>query len=160
MNLGDLDFNSAGELCERIRQVNEKYYEPYNANVLYLEELTDRTFTAYIIDMRDAYTHLVRVFDYDIQNPKGKDNAKSHLHEYLNHLQNGIYDSYRKLVDVLMVQLKEIVPEKDMNAIRTQLAQRAAELRIMAKGVTIDDKIERYKAYLAYLEDIKNKFSN
>ena len=62
----DLNFSSSDELNELIRQINVKYYEHFNANILYLEELADRIFIIYIIELRDAYSHLVRVHDYDI----------------------------------------------------------------------------------------------
>jgi len=57
----NLDFTTKDELNELIRQININYYERFNANILYLEELADKIFVIYIIELRDAYSHLVRI---------------------------------------------------------------------------------------------------
>jgi len=41
------DFTTRDELNELIKQINTKYYERLNANILYLEELANRIFVIY-----------------------------------------------------------------------------------------------------------------
>jgi hypothetical protein len=93
----NLEYSSGDELIELIRQINLNYYERLNANILFLEELSDRIFVIYIIELRDAYSHLVRIFNYDIHSPNGKKNVQSHLGEYVTHLQRGLLDTFRKI---------------------------------------------------------------
>jgi hypothetical protein len=154
-----LEFNSADELTELIRNINMKYYPRLTANICYLEEYDDSIFFVYLVTLKDAYSHLVRVFDYDIKLPIGKNNARNHLLQYIDHLQEGLMDTFRKIVELEWKSVKGSIPEKELNVIGFQVAQKASQLRIMNVDVTIDDRIEGYKSLLGYLDDVRKKFS-
>jgi hypothetical protein len=40
----DFEYSTHEELFNIIKQINEKYYARFNANILYLEELKDRVY--------------------------------------------------------------------------------------------------------------------
>jgi hypothetical protein len=159
MNVEDLEFNSADELAELIRQINMKYYTLLNKNICYIEEREDSIYFVYLVTLKDAYYHLVKVFDYDILSPIGKKNAYSELLLYTDHLQEGVMDTFRKIVELEWNSIKEKIPKKELNVIKVQVAQKTSQLRIKEEGVTIDHRIEGYKSLLDYLAEIREKFS-
>jgi len=158
MDLENLEFNSVDELFKLIREINQNFYSRLTANICYLEELGDSIFFVYLVTLKDAYSHLVRVFDYDIMTSIGKNNARNHLLQYCDHLQEGLMDTFRKIVEVEWKSIKEKIPEKDLNVIGFQVAQRTSQLRVMDKGITIEQRIDGYKSLLNYLDDIRKKF--
>jgi len=153
----NLDFSSTDELNELIRQIDIKYYERFNANILYLEELADQIFIIYIIELRDAYSHLVRVFDYDINTATGKQNAQSHLGKYVNHLQKGLLDTFRKILDVEYKSARKAIHRNNVRVFDQYIAQRAADLRVMDGTNTVDNRIDGYINLLQYLSDTRKK---
>jgi len=159
MNLENLEFDSADELLELIRQINIKYYMPLTASICFLEECGDRIYFVYLITLKDAYSHLNRVFDFDVQTSHGRKNAKYHLILYSDHLQEGLMDTFRTIVELQWNLVKKSIPEKELNAIGVQVAMRTSQLRIVSNNITIDERIEGYKSLLKYLEDIQKKFS-
>ena len=159
MDLENLEFNTVDELMELIRQINMKYYTYLTKNTCYIEEHEDGIYFVYLVTLKDAYSHLVKVFDYDILSPEGKKNAYSHLLLYVDHLQEGVMDTFRKIVELEWKSVRESIPEKELNVIGIQVAQRTSQLRITEKGVTIDHRIDGYKSLLNYLAEIRKKFS-
>jgi hypothetical protein len=159
MNMQELEFNTADELFGLIKQINKEYYEPFKANILFLEELADKIYTAYLIELRDASSHLVRVFD-DIHTQKGRKTAQTHLHFYVDHLQNGLLDTFRKITDMEWKSITKSIPTEDLNAIRNQTAQRISQLRIMGENNSVDQRIKGYQSLLKYFSEIRKKFSS
>jgi hypothetical protein len=151
----ELDFTTSDELIGLIKKINEQYYERFNANILYLEELADRIFVIYIIVLRDAYSHLVRVYDYDIKSTEGRQNIKNHLEKYIAHLQRGLIDTFRKILDLEMKSLLNTIHRKNVKAVTYGIAQKAHELRIMGKDTSIDKRIEGYLSLLEHISDIR-----
>jgi len=154
----DLEYSSCDGLFELIRQINFKYYGLLNSNILYLEEVRGTNYVAYIIELRDAYSHFVRVFDYDVMSEQGKRNVQSHLASYANHLRRGVLDTFQKILEVEVELLAEVVPERDMVAIKHQLAIEMHRGRIMDIGISVDDRIEGYKDLLSYISTVRKKF--
>jgi len=159
MSLEDLEFNSADELTELIRQINLKYYKLLNENIFYIEEREDSIYFVYLVSLKDAYSHLVKVFDYDILSPIGKKNAYSQLLLYTDHLQEGVMDTFRKIVELEWNSIKEKIPKKELDVIKVQVALKTSQLRVKEDGVTIEHRIEGYKSLLDYLAEIRKKFS-
>jgi hypothetical protein len=151
----DFNFSSAAELNELVRQINKKYYERLNANILYLEEIEDKIFIIFIIEYRDAYSHLVRVFDYDINTDIGKHNALQHLEKYVNHLQKGLLDTFRKILEVEYKSARKTVHKNNIRAFDQYIAQKATSLRVMNETNTIDNRIDGYIELLQYLSDTR-----
>jgi hypothetical protein len=140
----DIEYSTHDELFDLIRQINVKYYERFNGNILYLEELADRIFIIYIIEFRDAYSHLVRIFDYDIFSETGKKNVQYHLREYVTHLQRGLLDTFRKILALEFGTLKKSIHRNNVKAVEIQIAKKASDLRIMDEAHSIDQRYELY----------------
>jgi hypothetical protein len=153
-----LNYNSHVELLDLIKGINFTYYDRFNANILFIEEFYDRIFPVYIIELRDAYSHLVRVFDYDTLSVKGKENALYHLDHYVSHLQRGLLDTFRKILALELKATLRIVHKNDVKVVQYQIAKEAHELRIMGKGITEDARIEGYIKLLNYMSDIRKKY--
>ena len=85
--------------------------------------MADRVYVIYIIVLRDAYSHLVRVFDYDILTEQGKKNAIGHLKEYVDHLQRGLLDTFRKILALELKSLKKVIHRNNKNVVEYQIAQ-------------------------------------
>jgi hypothetical protein len=153
----DFEYSTHEELFNIIKQINEKYYARFNANILYLEELGDRVYVVYIIELRDAYSHLVRIFDYDIFSEAGKRNVRHHLNKYASHLQRGLFDTFRKILALELSSLKKSIHRNDVNAIETQIARKAADLRIMDAKHSIDQRIEGYVDMMDFISKIRKK---
>lgn len=154
----DFEYASSDELLELINQINLKYYERLTVNILYLEEQTDRIYTAHVIELRDAYSHLVRVFDCDILSPEGKKNVQHHLSAYTGHLQRGLLDTFKKILDLEFKSVRKYISKNNVKAAEYQIAHEAHKLRIMSEGISVDQRIEGYISLLDYISEIRKKF--
>jgi hypothetical protein len=155
----DLEYTSSEELLELIKQINVKYYERLNANILYIEELADKIFVIYIIQLRDAYSHLVRIFDYDILSVQGKKNVQDHLSEYITHLQRSLLDTFRKILALELKSLKKVIHRNNMNAVEHEIAEKSYLLRVMDKNNSVDDRIQGSIQLLDFMSDIRKKLA-
>jgi hypothetical protein len=153
----DLDYDSVTDLHELIRKINITFYERLNANILYIEELSDRIYVAYIVGLRDAYSHLVRVFDYDILSLSGKRNVQQQLINYIDDLQRGLLDTFRKILALELKSLSKIIHKNNRAAMEYQVAQEASRLRIMSKDSTPGDRIDGYVKLMDYLSEMRKK---
>jgi len=156
----NLDFTTIDELNELIRQINVRYYELFNANILYLEELADKNYVIYIIELRDAYSHLVRVFDYDINDQNGRSNVQQHLGKYIVHLQRGLLDTFRKILEIEYSSARKTVRTNNIRAFDQYIAQEAAKLRVMDEKHSVDDRINGYKELMTYLSKTRKQLEN
>ena len=154
----ELNYTSCEEFNSLIKEINDKYYERFNANILFLEELNDRIFVIYIIELRDAYSHLIRVYDYDILSEQGKKNVQHHLEKYVSHLQKGLLDTFRKILALEFKFLMNSITYRDKKAIVYQIAKKTHELRIMGKDISVDNRIEGYKSLLEHMAEIRERF--
>ena len=153
-----LKFKSNDEFLELLKKINEKYYECLNANILYLEELEDKIYINYLLELRDAYSHLVRVLGGDLFSPKNKKNVLNHLRMYVSHLQNGLLNSFQKIISLEIKSIKKCLSRNNVKLVEYQIALKAHQLRIMSNDISIDKKIDRYKSLLFYISDIRKKF--
>jgi hypothetical protein len=154
-----LTYNSLEEFNELIKNINIKYYDRLNANILFIEEISDKIFVVYIIELRDAYSHLIRIFDHDILSVEGKKNALFHLENYVNHLRRGLLDTFRKILAIEFKYLQKSVHKNDVQSINHQIAQKAHALRIMGKGVLDDERIDGYIELLDNMSEIRKKLA-
>jgi hypothetical protein len=152
-----LSYNTIEELYSLICHINKKYYEPLSANIIYLEELTNKNQVAFIIALRDAYAHLAMVFSVDnVLSPDEKESIQNHLSKYASHLERALLDSYIKIASMEYRYLMAILPRKNGQVIKPQIAQKIKELRIMT--LDNDKKIAGYHELIKYIEDIRNQF--
>jgi hypothetical protein len=155
----DLEYTTHEGLSDLISQINTKYYARFNANILYLEELADRIYVIYIVELRDAYSHLVRIFDDDILSGQGHKNALYHLSEYVTHLQRGLLDTFRKILALEFSELKKHIHRNSIKAVEVQIAEKAAGLRIMDKNHSVDQRIEGYISLMDHISATRKKLT-
>jgi hypothetical protein len=153
----DLEFSTTDELNELIRQINKNYYERFNANILYLEELANNIYVIYIIELRDAYSHLKQIFDYDITNHNEKKKLQTHLEKYVNHLQNGLLDTFRKILSIEYSSARKTIHRKNLYVFDQYIAQEASRLRIMSEENPIDNRIKGYIELMNYLSNTRKQ---
>ena len=153
------EYRTHQELCEIIRGINEKFYKPASENTIYLEELTRENAIAYIIALRDAYSHLVKIFEFqDISTHDNKIKIERQLERYSGHLERILYDTYQKIIDLKSNELWRIIPVKDKVAIQTQLALEIKKQRIVDDGTNTNQKLEGYKNIIDLIETIYKKY--
>ena len=76
---------------------------------------------------------------------------------YINHLQNGLLDTFRKILDIEYRSARAAVHRNNVRAFDQYVAQKAAELRVMNETNTVDNRIDGYIKLLQYLSDIRKK---
>ena len=154
----DFEYASSDELFKLIGKINSNYYERLNANIIFLEQITDSIYPDYAIELRDAYSHLVKVFDYDILSPEGKKNVQHHLLAYTDHLQRGLLDTFRKIIDFEFRTIRKYIPKNDIKVVEYQIASKAYEVRIMGEDIPVDQRIEGFISLLGYISEIRKKY--
>jgi len=153
------EYRTHQDLCGIIGEINERFYKPASENIVYLEELTGENTIAYIIALRDAYSHLVKIFEFrDILTHDNRAKIERQLERYSGHLERLLFDTYQKIIDLKSHELWKIIPDKDKMTIKTQLALEVKKHRIVDDGTTIAQKIEGYKKIIDLIESIYEKF--
>ena len=153
------EYRTHQELCGLISGINEKFYKPASENTIYLEELTGENTIAYIIALRDAYSHLVKIFEFhDIFTHDNRAKIERQLERYSGHLERLLFDTYHKIIDLKSNELWRIIPVKDKGAIQAQLALEIKNQRVVDDGTTVDQKLEGYKKIIDLIESIYKKF--
>jgi len=152
------DIRSAQDLFNAICKINEKFYKPSSENIIYLEELCNENYVAYIISLRDACSHLVKAFDYtDFSSPDNLDKLNKQLERYSSHLERLLFDTYQKIISTKSHELWSILPDEQKGAIKTQLAIKIKDLRIVSDSTTNDEKVEGYKKIIDFIEEAYHK---
>lgn len=147
------------QLHELIKEINKKFYIPCCENIIYLEEICDENAIAYVISLRDSYSHLVKIYEVnDINTHDNKVKIERQLERYSSHLERLLFDTYQKIISIKSHELWSQLPEKDKPAIKSQVALEIKSLRIVADEATTDQKIEGYKKIIDLIEDIFKKF--
>jgi len=111
----------------------------------------------YIIELRDAYSHLVRIFDYDINDKKGKRKMQQHLEKYISHLQKGLLDTFRKILAIEYSAARKTVRKNNARALDQYVAQEAARLRVMNEENSVDNRINGYIELMEYLSKTRKQ---
>ena len=152
-------FKTHQDLYELIQKINTKFYIPCCENIIYLEEICDENAIAYIISLRDSYSHLVKIYEVnDITTHDNKSKIERQLERYSGHLERLLFDTFQKIISIKSHELWSQLSEKDKPAIKSQVALEIKNLRIVADESTTDQKIEGYKKIIDLIEDIFNKF--
>jgi len=138
------NISSAQDLFNAIHDINVKFYKPACENVVYLEELCDENFIAYMVSLRDAFSHIAKIFEYADFSSK-KEEIYRQLDRYSGHLERVLFDTYQKIISVKSRELWSSLPKEQIGAIKTQIAKKIVELRIVSDSISIDEKIEGYK---------------
>ena len=153
------EFRTHQDLYELIQKINNKFYIPCCENIIYLEEICNENAIAYVISLRDSYSHLAKIYEVsDITTHDNRLKIERQLERYSSHLERLLFDTYQKIISFKSSELWGQLPEKDKIAVKTQIALEIKNLRIVADETTTDQKIEGYKKIIDLIEDIFKKF--
>jgi len=153
------DFKIPQDLFGIIQKINNKFFRKACENIVYLEELSNENYIAYMVSLRDAYSHLVKLFESsDFSSLDQKAKIERQLERYSSHLERLLFDTYQKIFSIKAGELLKTIPENQVFTIKTQLAMEMKRLRIVDDGTTIDAKIEGYEKIIVFIEDIYKKF--
>jgi hypothetical protein len=152
-------FKTHQDLYELIQKINKKYYIPSCENIIYLEEICDENAIAYVISLRDSYSHLIKIYEVnDINTHDNKAKIERQLERYSSHLERLLFDTYQKIISIKSNELWNQLPVRDKPAIKSQIALEVKNQRIVADEATTDEKIEGYKKIIDLIEEIFKKF--
>jgi len=141
------DWKDTAGILDNIRYINECYYGKILENLIYIEKQDKSIFTAYSIELRDAYAHLVKIFAYD-NNPSEENRIKINrqLERYLGHLEELLYDTYlRKIMILVDLYFKKLEGNTDLPKKKMEYANQISQMRIVNNDITINQKIDEYE---------------
>jgi hypothetical protein len=153
------EYNSLVELYAHISSITKKYYLSLTANIFYIEELTQKNQVALMVALRDANAHLSLILSCD--NPLGldvKEYMMEHLQKYSSHLERAFLDSFIKIAEIKFGYLLSVIPIRERNTIRLQVALKIRDLRVMT--LTNENKISGYVELIGFIDSIRNKFTH
>jgi hypothetical protein len=155
-----LDYENHQGLIRIISDINKKYYEPARNNIFFIEEYERKNCIAYMAQIRDAYNHLMEIFKHE-DIIKNKEKIKKQLIDYLGHLERIIIDTFQRITELKFASLLESVQRiksDDLSAIKTQIAIKIKDLRIMSESISTDEKIIGYNSLIQRLDDLLIKY--
>jgi len=160
-----LDFDSIisqQDVFLHIQCINQNLYEPVERNILYLAKKKHKTYQVHVTALRDTYSHLCKIIEYDIQKPEDKIKIKRQLERYLGHLEELLYDTYSKVIKLEILELLALFDIKqpayrnrivNKPKIFMKLAVEVQEARMMNDKIPIKDKIAKYHRIINYIHD-------
>jgi len=153
------EYHTHQDLFGIISVINKRFYKPASENIIYLEELCNENAIAYVISLRDAYSHLVKIFELDdILAHDNKCRIERQLERYSAHLERLLFDTYQKIISIKSSELWKILSDKDRATVKSQVALEVKKQRVVDDGTTIDQKIEGYKIIIDLIENAYKKF--
>jgi len=154
------EYHTHQDLFGIINGINERFYKPASENIVYLEELCNENAIAYIISLRDAYSHLVKIFEFDdILAHDNRLRIERQLERYSAHLERLLFDTYQKIISIKSSELWKILSDKDKAAVKSQVALEVKKQRVVDDGTTIAKKIEGYINIIDFIENTYKKFN-
>jgi len=148
------DWNSIEGILDNVRWLNGQYYDCIIANLNYIEARNKEIYNAYTIELRDAFSHLVKIFAYDnISSEDNKIKITRQLERYLGHLEELLYDTYFRIIELQVDELYEKLDKKiDLPKKKMEYAQKMSQLRTVRDDITIEQKITNYKKIMESIE--------
>jgi len=151
------DYQDHHGLLEKIRSINNVYYETAIANIAYLQRRKGEVAESYEVALRDAYSHLAKVFEYDdILDADNKIRIVRQLERYLGHLEALLYDTYLNIIKMKSDELLVKLREGDQPKFKIQLAEKVQKARTVDDSITIQQKIKDFEEIISFIEDVDN----
>lgn len=148
------DWKDPGDILDNVRCINECYYAKIFENLVYIEKHDKEIYTTYSIELRDAYSHLVRIFAYnDFSSEENKIKINRQLERYLGHLEELLYDTYlRKIMIMANSFYKKIERKRELPGKKMEYAKQISQLRTLNDDITVKQKIEKYDNLIKSIE--------
>lgn len=157
-----MNYTSYEELHNLIKSVLDDNYAVAAANIVYLEELTKKSYVIYMTQFRDILTHLSHIYELEnIFEAKTKASILAQLERIKGHLERIVIDSYQKICACHAKTIEDSVQAREWPAIKTQIAQQIRNLRISnaeIESLTFKEKKKNFQKLIKYMESIINKF--
>ena len=152
------DYKNHQELLEKIRYINKAYYVPVAKNIVYLQGRSGEVSLIYAVALRDAHSHLAKIFEYeDILATENKIRIVRQLERYMGHLEELLYDTYVKVIHKKSENLFSQLSEGERPRIKKQLAEKIQNVRTVNDQITIEQKIENFVKISDFIEEVFNK---
>jgi len=137
------DWNNIEGILDNVRCINEQYYNCIIDNLNLIEAKNDKIHNVYTIELRDAFSHLVKIFAYDdIASEDNKIKINRQLERYLGHLEELLYDTYFRIIKLKADELYEKLDKKiDFPKKKMEYAQKMSQLRTVRDDIAIEQKI-------------------
>jgi len=149
------DYQNHQELLSKIHLVNQSYYEPAARNIAYLQERNKAMSVGYAVALRDAYSHLVKVFEHeDVLAVENKSKIVRQLERYLGHLEALLYDTYLKIIKIKAEELFKRLRKRDRPRVKNQLAEQLQQIRMVDDNIDIEQKIKDFEKIIAFVEEV------
>jgi len=147
------DYQNHQELLEKIHHINELYYEPAAKKIIYLEKRNKELSVVYAVALRDAYSHLVKIFEYDdILEAENKTRIVRQLERYLGHLEALLYDTYLSIIKKESDKLLAKLRKGDQPKVKNQLALQVQNARMVYDRIDIQQKIDGFEKIISFIE--------
>jgi len=149
------DYQNYQELLEKIHRINELYYEPAARNIISLQKHSEKMIAIYAVALRDSYSHLVKIFEYeDILEAENKTRIVRQLERYLGHLEALLYDTFLKIIKIKSDELFVRLRKGDQPKVKNQLAVQVQKARMVDDKIAIGQKIDGFEKIISFIEDI------
>jgi len=153
------DWKSIEDIFDNVRCINECYYLKIFENLEFIQDHDKKTYTAYSVELRDAYSHLVKIFetnDFSSEDKRVKINRQ--LERYLGHLEEMLYDTYLRNIQIRLDSLcNKLKGKREFPKKKMEYALQVSQLRTMNDDINIYQKIEKYEKII---ESIKKENTN
>jgi len=139
-----------------VRNVNEEYLKPADANIKYLEEYCGENGIFFVNWLKNAYTQLIKAIQPgNVLSNKGTIDAD--LRKYTNELQKILVNTYLILIHVRKIDLQKNIHKNDAANIEKIIKSEKTELaKILSEGKdkkdVLDEAIKRSKALYDIVE--------
>jgi len=151
------DWKDIEGIFDNVRCINECYYGKILENLKYIQDHDKKIYIAYSIELRDAYSHLVKILacnDFSSVDSRIKTNRQ--LERYLGHLEEMLFDTYlRKIMMMANSFYEKIKGKREFPKKKIEYAKQITSLRTMNDDITIKQKIEKYEKII---DSIKKEY--
>jgi len=148
------DYNDHQGLLDKIRYINEAYYKPAAKNIDELEK-SGISYSRYSITLRDAYSHLAKIFEYqNIIDVDNKAKITRQLERYLGHLEELLYDTYLKRIKDEEDELFKRLRPGDKPEVKMQLALRLKKVRTVDDNIDVRQRIKDFEEIRDYINNV------
>lgn len=158
------DWQDIEGIFDKICLINEICYKHITDNLRFMETFDNdpnknEIYTTYSIELRDAYSHLVKILAYkDINSTENKVKINRQLERYLGHLEELLYDTYLRIIMLQMNSLcKKLEGKINLPKKKMEYAEQITKLRTMNDNITIEQKIENFEKVIDSLEKENNQ---
>jgi len=79
------------------------------------------------------------------------------LEKYVNHLQRGLLDTFRKILAMEYRSARKSVHKNNVQAFDQYIAEKASKLRVMNEENSVDNRISGYIELMEYLSKTRKQ---